>query len=215
MLSPKYCLNCFKANDFYLCKKCCQQLNFRINFFCFECNKRIIGKCSQKNHYQLIKFFISFGEYENETLKKIVLLGKDKAKEIFKDLGYFISKDLLRYWQIFEGKVYFLTPVPLTKTKLVKRGFNQSEILAKIISELTGYKIFNGLEKIKETKDQAELDFKERLQNLKSAFKLKEKPPQYVILIDDIKTTGTTLKECARLLKENGTKEIIALTILR
>ncbi len=144
-----------------------------------------------------------------------MLLGKDKAKEIFKDLGYFISKDLLSYWQIFEGKVYFLTPVPLTKTKLLKRGFNQSEILAKTISELTGYKIFNGLEKIKETKDQAELEFKERLQNLKFAFKLKEKPPQYVILIDDIKTTGTTLKECARLLKENGTKEIIALTILR
>jgi competence protein ComFC len=87
--------------------------------------------------------------------------------------------------------------------------------LAKTISENLGLKIFLGLEKIKETEDQVGLSFEERLTNLKNAFQVKEKPPNKIILIDDIKTTGATLKECAQILKKAGAKEIIALTILR
>ncbi len=204
---------CGKQSDFYLDEKCLQKLNFKLNFYCFECEKRTIEKCEIKNHSKLIKFFISFGEYENEFLKKLIILGKNGHKEIFNDLGSFIAKEFLNHLEFF--KSYFLVPVPLTKKKLLKRGFNQAEILTEKIHQLTNLPIFNGLKKIKETKDQAELNFKERLINLKFAFKVERKSPKNIILIDDIKTTGTTLKECAKTLKENGAKNIIALTILR
>jgi competence protein ComFC len=214
-LSPKYCLICLNDDNLYLCEKCLRQLNFRINFSCFECGIKIFEKCNIAHHSKLIKFLISFGEYENENLKKLIILGKNEAKEILRDLANFIAKEILRDLVFLKEKGYFLTPVPLTKTKLLKRGFNQAEVLAERISELTGLKIFKGLNKTRETKDQAELNFEERLVNLKSAFSLERKPPKNIILIDDVKTTGTTLRECAKTLKENGAKNIIALTILK
>ncbi|GIW67150.1 MAG: hypothetical protein KatS3mg096_018 [Candidatus Parcubacteria bacterium] len=142
-------------------------------------------------------------------LREMVLLGKNGSKEIFQDFGEIIA----RYLKNFSD--YYLTFVPLTSKKRLQRGFNQSEVLAQAIAKSLNLKIFNGLIKIKETKDQTELNSEQRLTNLTGAFALKEKPPRKVILIDDIKTTGATLKECARTLKNGGTKEIIALTILK
>jgi len=141
----------------------------------------------------------------------MILLGKNGYKEIFRDLGELMSNFLKNY----DFRNFYLTFVPLTKRKLIDRGFNQSEILAHIISKNLKLKVFSGLLKIKDTKDQASLDFEKRLNNLKDVFKIKSSPPEKIILVDDVKTTGTTLKECAKVLKESGAKEIIALTILR
>lgn len=154
---------------------------------------------------------ISFNKSENKILYEAILLGKKGSFEIFNDLGYYIGQELKKY----NFNEYYLTFVPLTKKKILERGFNQTEILAKAISQITNQKIFFGLIKNKETEDQALLNYEERYKNLKGAFSLKEKPPQKLILIDDLKTTGATLKECAQVLKTGGTKEIVALTVLR
>lgn len=211
ILSPKYCLSCFNYNRNYLCKKCFESFKLEINFSCLECGRRVAPICPSKNHSQLIKFLISFSDYENVHLRHLVILGKSKAFEIFTDLGSYFGKELKK----FPFQDYFLVPVPLTKKKFLERGFNQSEIFAKAISQETGQKIFSGLLKIKDTQDQVNLSYTERLKNLKGVFILKEQPPSRLILIDDIKTTGTTLKECARVLKNGGASEILALTILR
>jgi competence protein ComFC len=115
----------------------------------------------------------------------------------------------------YDFKDYSLAFVPVTKRKLIDRGFNQSEVLAEKLAKNLDLKIFSGLIKIKETEDQAKLDFEKRLNNLKDVFKVKSVPPKKIILVDDVKTTGTTLKECAKVLKEAEAKEIIALTVLR
>jgi len=211
ILSPKFCLNCFNYNSDYLCKLCAKNLKFELNFSCFDCGQKVIDYCPKKAHRSLIKFLISFSDYENDFLRRLVIFGKDGAFEIFNDFGYLISDFLKNY----NFKDFYLTPVPLRKRKLLIRGFNQAEVLAKTIAENLGLKIFLGLEKIKETEDQVGLSFEERLTNLKNAFQVKEKPPKKIILVDDIKTTGTTLRECAQVLKKAGAKEIIALTILR
>jgi ComF family protein len=211
IISPKFCLSCFNYNKNYLCFDCLRKLNFRPNFNCLECGQRVVEKCRIKEHSSLIKYLISFGLYENEFLKEIVLLGKDGYKEIFEDFGEIISDFLKNY----NFKDYSLAFVPVTKRKLIDRGFNQSEVLAQKLAKNLNLKIFSDLIKIKETEDQAKLDFEKRLNNLKDAFKVKSLPPKKIILVDDIKTTGATLKECAKVLKEAGAKEIIALTILR
>ena len=141
----------------------------------------------------------------------MLLIGKDGCGEIFNDLGKIISIFLKNY----NFKDYSLAFVPLTKKRLIERGFNQSEVLAQELTKNLKLKIFSGLVKIKETEDQAKIDFEKRLNNLKDAFKVKSPPPEKIILVDDVKTTGTTLKECAKVLKKSGTKEIIALTILK
>jgi competence protein ComFC len=188
-----------------------RKLNFRPNFNCLECGQRVVEKCRIKEHSRLIKYLISFGFYEDEFLKRIVLLGKDGYQEIFEDLGEIMSSFLKNY----DFKDYYVAFVPVTKRKLIDRGFNQSEILAEKIAKNLDLKIFSALIKIKDTEDQAKLDFEKRLNNLKDVFKVKSNPPKKIILIDDVKTTGSTLKECAKVLKEAGAREIIALTILR
>jgi len=211
LVSPKFCLSCFNYNKNYLCSDCLRKLNFKPNFNCLECEQKVVEKCRIKEHSSLIKYLISFGFYENEFLKMIVLLGKDGYKEIFEDLGEIISSFLENY--NFED--YSLAFVPITKRKLTDRGFNQSEILAQKLAKNLNLKILSDLIKIKDTEDQAKLNFEKRLNNLKDVFKVKNIPPKKIILIDDIKTTGATIKECAKILKEAGAKEIIALTILR
>ncbi len=211
ILSPKFCYRCFKYSKNYICKECLKDLNFNINFYCFECQQKIINKCRIYSHSKLVKFLISFGIYENEILKSLIITGKEGFKEIFIDLGKIISKFIKNY----NFKDYYLAYVPITKTKLLQRGFNQSEIIAQILSKNLNLKIFDQLIKIKDTEDQSYLKYNERINNLKDVFKVKNKPPKKIILIDDIITTGTTLKECAKVLRENGTKEIIALTILK
>jgi ComF family protein len=188
-----------------------RKLNFRPNFNCLECGQRVVEKCRIKEHSRLIKYLISFGFYEDEFLKRIVLLGKDGYQEIFEDLGEIMSSFLKNY----DFKDCYVAFVPVTKRKLIDRGFNQSEILAEKIAKNLDLKIFSDLIKIKDTEDQAKLDFEKRLNNLKDVFKVKSNPPKKIILIDDVKTTGSTLKECAKVLKEAGAREIIALTILR
>jgi competence protein ComFC len=115
----------------------------------------------------------------------------------------------------YNFKDYFLAFVPVTKRKLIDRGFNQSEVLAEKLAKNLNLNIFSGLIKSKDTEDQVKLDFEKRLNNLKDVFKVKSSPPKKIILVDDVKTTGATLKECAKVLKEAGAREIIALTILR
>jgi competence protein ComFC len=188
-----------------------KKLNFRPNFNCLECGQRVVERCRIKEHSSLIKYLISFGFYEDEFLKEIVLLGKDGYKEIFEDFGEIMSSFLKNY----DFKDYSLAFVPATKRKLIDRGFNQSKVLAQKLAENLNLEIFFDLIKSKDTEDQAKLDFEKRLNNLNDVFKVKSNPPKKIILVDDIKTTGTTLKECAKVLKEAGAKEIIALTILR
>jgi ComF family protein len=188
-----------------------KKLNFKPNFNCLECGQRVVERCIIKEHSSLIKYLISFGFYEDEFLKRMVLLGKDGYQEIFEDLGEIISSFLKNY----DFKDYYVAFVPATKRKLIDRGFNQSEVLAQNLAKNLNLKIFSDLIKIKDTEDQVKLDFEKRLDNLKDVFIVKNHSPKKIILVDDVKTTGTTLKECAKVLKKAGTREIIALTILR
>lgn len=118
-----------------------------------------------------------------------------------------------------ENEAILLTPIPLTKKRFRERGFNQSEILAKEIEKQNPelFKTKNLLKKIRETEPQAKIKQRtKRLQNLKGAFVLGSKEgltDKTVVLVDDITTTGATLREAKRVLKEAGFKKIFAVTI--
>lgn len=212
IISPKYCLSCLNYNKYFICENCCKNLDFDLKISCVRCDLRLTfgSKCIYK-HSKSIRFLISFGSYENKVLKNLIIEGKNGAFEIFIDLGEIISEKLKN----LNFKDYFITYVPVTKKKLLERGFNQAEILGETISKKLNIPIYNGLIKVKDTKDQAELSYEERVINLKNAFYLKTEPPKKLILVDDIKTTGSTLIECAETLKKGGSKEIIGLVVLK
>lgn len=131
------------------------------------------------------------------------------------DLAPFLF-NLIGREKIFFDVVSF---VPITKKREGWRGYNQAEILAKAIAEYFGKPLAPTLKKIKETKTQVGLPKKKREQNLKGVFKLAANKPgvegKRVLLVDDVVTTGTTLNECARVLKSAGARSIWAITVAK
>lgn len=114
-----------------------------------------------------------------------------------------------------------LVPVPLHPYRQWRRGYNQSELLAKELSQLSGRSVAHLLQRARYTRPQIELGDKERAQNMKGAFTLyQDNWTRYitvknVLLIDDVATTGATLNECARVLKAAGVENVYALTLAR
>lgn len=110
-------------------------------------------------------------------------------------------------------------PVPLHIRRLRQRGFNQSGLLAKFLGSALGFPVrFDILHRDRWTEPQTRLSRNERLVNLRRAFAAKlpaEVRRRPIVLVDDVFTTGTTITECARILKQEGASEVHALTVSR
>lgn len=127
-----------------------------------------------------------------------------------------MHKTYLKNPEYLEADMF--VPVPIHKSRLKERGFNQSALLAEGLAALSGVPCLDILSRDVKTKTQTSLDKKGRLENIKGAFSCKDKKQikgKAVILIDDVCTTGATLEECARVLKESGAREVLALSALR
>lgn len=101
-----------------------------------------------------------------------------------------------------------LVPVPMHLLSESARGFNQAQLLAKVLSTHLQIPLWQELHKHRRTPHQADLDLKQRRQNLHSAFCVKTTPPAHVALVDDVMTTGTTVNTLAGLLKEAGCERV-------
>lgn len=101
----------------------------------------------------------------------------------------------------------------------MKRGFNQADIIAKPVAELLGLPLKTGLvERSKYSLPQTLIGDKSRRTNVKKAFAINKKMtklPANAILVDDVWTTGTTMRECCRALKLSGVKKVWGITLLR
>jgi ComF family protein len=116
--------------------------------------------------------------------------------------------------RVFDG----LVPVPLFATREREREFNQSEILARQLQKRCKLPIVKALRRIRSTTTQTHFDRRMRMQNLRDAFALRQNVSvqgQKLLLVDDVFTTGSTLDECARVLREGGAHSVCALTLAR
>lgn len=115
-------------------------------------------------------------------------------------------------------KEFVIMPVPMHWQEKLKRGYNQAEILARVVAQKLAISFSDGLIKNRRTKRQVEVRGKIRASNLKDSFILKGKirlRQKEIILIDDITTTGATLKECAQILKNAGAKKVWGLVLAK
>jgi ComF family protein len=110
-----------------------------------------------------------------------------------------------------------IVPVPMSKKGLIKRGFNQSLLLSRVIEKQTGIPLFmNSLFKIKDTPPQIGLSARERLTNLKKAFEVRGNLKGLcLLLVDDVITTGATVRECSKMLMKAGAEEVTVLALAR
>jgi len=128
--------------------------------------------------------------------------------ELLPLLSDYLAKNIQSHYQN-KAMPKLLIPVPLHKHKLVKRGFNQSQLIAKRLSKGFGIPVSgNHIQRSKETRPQMELDSNERQQNLKDAFQISQQLPSHIAIIDDVVTTGTTVTELAKQAKSHGATTI-------
>ena len=220
---PKFCLGCGKEG-IYLCQDCRACLEVSEDSFCLCQNpKRLIeeGKCRKCKSKELDGLYFGVS-YQNKLIKKLIRQFKYEPfiKELAKPLTDLIITHFLlldKAHNFWEGKI--LVSIPLSKRKLKKRGFNQAEEVAEELSKIFKIPlIFNCLVKIKETPPQAELSEKERKENIKGLFLVKEKEEvkdKKILLVDDVYTTGATMEEAAKVLKEAGAKEVRGIVVAR
>jgi ComF family protein len=151
------------------------------------------------------------------------LIQNFKYPPLIRELRKELSSIIISHFLLLDKKPDFsnfvLVPIPLTKKKLRWRGFNQAEEIAKEIAKFFKLTLISDcLIKIKETRDQTELSEKERKENVKGVFFVKNKEKIWeknVLLIDDVFTTGATMEEAAKVLKEAGAKKIIGIVIAK
>jgi ComF family protein len=111
-----------------------------------------------------------------------------------------------------------IVPVPLHPARKRERGFNQASLLAELLSAQISIQCTPLLERVRYTTTQTALDRGERMENLHNAFRLRKNmnvQDLRVLLIDDVLTTGSTLSECARVLKHAGAISVHAATAAR
>ena len=107
-----------------------------------------------------------------------------------------------------------LCPVPLHWTRAFLRGFNQARVLAEAVSAARGWPVAELLARVRPTGAQATRSRAERRSALDGAFAWTGGPvPPRVILVDDVVTSGATLEECARTLREAGVPRVDAMTL--
>ena len=115
------------------------------------------------------------------------------------------------------GSYDIIGAVPIHKKRKDERGYNQSELIAKELAKsIPNLEYKKILTKTKNNKRQSELNKEERIQNVKDVYEIQNKPiikNKKIVLFDDIYTTGNTVNECSRVLKENGAKEVLAITL--
>ena len=113
------------------------------------------------------------------------------------------------------SQIDLVVPVPLHKKRFVERGFNQAKLIAKIVAREIDKPCQDLVIRSRHTLQQAKLKREDRLKNVKNAFVIENNIDGNVLLIDDVFTTGSTLQECAKVLKKGGAKAVIGFTIAR
>jgi competence protein ComFC len=115
-----------------------------------------------------------------------------------------------------------LVPVPLHRSRLRKRHFNQAEEISRGLARAVGLPVVHALRRTRNTATQTLLSRKQRMDNLRGAFqitragkRLQSRCPAGVVLVDDVLTTGSTVHECARVLRQNGFQSVFVVTVMR
>ncbi len=191
------------------------------SYLCINC---LAG--SPTNERENLPWIVSIFDYRHPTIKKSLWLLKYKGKwglsYTFAESMYGRILEELSEMSLMENfREPLLIPIPLSKSRKRERGYNQTELLCKELVKLDkGINFTNENEiliKIKDTKRQAHIENRtERLKNIIGSFQVLNKEKikgKNIVLIDDITTTGATLHEAKKVLKEAGAKKIIAFTV--
>lgn len=207
-----------------VCKDCTAKLSpihapiCKICFRPLDEDSNVCGDClqiAQRDRVQNVSA-VTYTRKTKEVLARFKYLG---------DEGYakFIGAIMCDAVEKHYSQIPFslITSVPLHQNRIKERGFNQSQLLAEQIGKSLGLPASSILERTKVAPPQASLSRKDRIQSLHGSFRIKmngsqlDFTPQTILLVDDVYTTGTTIRACAKILRQAGAQTVYAITFAR
>ena len=215
LIYPPTCGICGKLNEKFLCKKCEKILESEAVFGVDKYEKMKIENMSKDKKYFNEHLYIFL--YQG-IIRRIILKYKFQEESyLYKTFVNFLLKNENFFKKI--EKYDTIVPVPISKKRLKSRGYNQSELIAKEISYNSNLTLETEcLYKVRNIVEQSKLNKEERLKNIQGVYELVSKEKLYkkkILLIDDIFTTGSTVNECAKVLRNAFPRKIGVFTLAK
>ena len=225
---PPRCIKCGRVlpgGDDGLCPDCFNEVSFISRPYCEKCghpldeepaNRKLYCASCLQNHRSPFRLSRSAFRYDDGS-KNLILSFKFMDKtENAKVLGHWLFNAGKDIWN--QG-ADVLIPIPLHYTRLLRRRYNQSALLCHELSRLCGLPVeYTAVERHRKTRPQVEFSGHARIKNVKNAFRIRHPERirgKHVVLVDDVMTTGSTLKECALVLHKAGAASVDTLTVAR
>jgi competence protein ComFC len=214
MFYPERCVGCGRRSSDVLCRDCFEALPRVGNPACRRCG---LPTAFETFVCEACKN-VDFG-FESA---RAPLRYEGVGKEIVHALKYLGYKKVvaslatpLMLQTLGDGRFDAVVPVPLHRSRLRKRGFNQAELLARGVASEINAPVSDTLKVVRSTRDQVELSAAQRRANVAGAFRTSVPLRGKVLLIDDVFTTGATMSACASTLVRAGAQEVYALSLCR
>lgn len=202
---PAICGMCGEINENYICNNCYENIK--------KIKKCVINEYNNRNFSKHLYIF----RYEGIIRNKIIEYKFEDKGYLYKMFAKIILSD--KKTCNFIKKYDVIIPVPISKKRKKKRGYNQSELVANELAQKLNQDIWTDIIiKKKDNKPQSELNKLERIKNVEDIYEINkpiEVKNKKVLLLDDIYTTGSTVNEIARKLKQNQTQEIGVITLAK
>ena len=193
------CDKCMKEMplNLHVCKKCGVDIR-TMNVYCDTCGKNQLmfnearSVCRFEGYAKTLVYRLKFGNH-----RYLADVMAHMMKKIFDG----------QHWLIDE-----ITFIPISAETKRKRGYNQAKLLADSLGKLTGLPVVNLANKVRDLGPQEDKTYDERFADMAGIFEFAAKPKPNVLIVDDVKTTGATLNEMTKVLRENGCENVYCLT---
>ena len=226
LLYPPSCTICSASVDLgeHLCGECEAKVSRIVPPFCAKCSQPFAGAITESFtcancEDRVLHFDTAVSAYRSRGVVRKVVHNFKYGRQIH--LRHLLGRWLAETMddpRLAGRRFDFIVPVPLHPARKRERGFNQAELLSLALHRHTGLPVQNVLRRTRYTTTQTQFDRSERMENLKGAFRLRRGSnvrDLRMLLVDDVLTTGSTLSECALVLKKAGAISVHAATAVR
>ena len=211
---PQRCVGCERRASDVLCSTCFEALPMVGSPVCGRCGLPTAFATPVCEECKNVDFGFESAKaplkYEGVGKKIVHALKYRGYKRVVERLAVPLMLQILD-----DGRFDAVVPVPLHRSRLRKRSFNQAELLARGVAEKMKATVSDTLQVVRTTRDQVELSAAQRRANVAGAFVATEPLRGRLLLIDDVFTTGATMSACAASLIKAGAEEVHALSLCR
>ena len=209
LVFPKHCPCCddITENNEPICEECLEELlKCRLNDACKKCG-RPKQECVCKKRVFLFEGVTAPFKYEDVAAEGVLNIKKKRSIENAEFFCNYMVESIEKNYSSIDFDI--VTNVPIFKKDERKRGFNHSKMLAKCIARKIKVEYVDTLKQIIKRKSQHELSAADRIKNVKGIYKINaDVEGKKILLVDDIKTTGASLNECAHELLISGAEGV-------